>query len=171
MRFRFIEDHRDEHPVRLMCRVLKVSPSGYHAWRSRPESARSAANRQVLADLRRRHARHRGRYGSPRLHAAPRAEGGTARRGRIERRRRRYDLRGVAARRFLPVATDHRRHGLPVAPDLLGRDFQAPGPLDRAAIKGLAERYLLHTHGRGLALSGRGARPDDPQGGGPARVC
>jgi putative transposase len=31
MRFRFIEDHREEHPARLMCRVLGVSPSGYYA--------------------------------------------------------------------------------------------------------------------------------------------
>ena len=51
MRFRFIEDHRDEHPVRLMCRVLGVSPSGYYAWRGRPESARAAANRVLLADF------------------------------------------------------------------------------------------------------------------------
>ena len=52
MRFRFIEDHRDEHPVRLMCRMLGVSPSGYHDWRGRPESAQSAANRVLLADIR-----------------------------------------------------------------------------------------------------------------------
>ena len=56
MRFRFIEDHRQAHPVSLMCRVLEVSPSGYYAWRGRPESARSATNRQLLADVRRLHA-------------------------------------------------------------------------------------------------------------------
>jgi transposase InsO family protein len=127
MRFRFIEDHRQEHPVRLMCRVLGVSPSGYHAWRGRPESARATANRALLAGIRRLHAQHRGRYGSPRIHAALRAEGGTASRGRVERLMRRHGIRGVAARRSRPV-TAGSRHGLPVAPDLLGQDFQAPGP-------------------------------------------
>lgn len=127
MMFRFIEDHRQEHPVRLMCRVLGVSPSGYYAWRGRPESPRTLANRRLLADVRRLHAQHRGRYGSPRIHAALRAEGDTVSRGRIERLMRRHGLRGVAARRFCPVTTDSR-HGLPVAPDLLGQDFDASRP-------------------------------------------
>ena len=52
MRFRFVEDHRDEFPVRLMCTVLGVSASGYYAWRGRPESGRAAANRQLLAEVR-----------------------------------------------------------------------------------------------------------------------
>jgi putative transposase len=128
MRFRFIEDHQQEHPVRLMCRVLEVSPSGYYAWRGRPESARSAANRALLlADVRRLHAQHRGRYGSPRIHAALRTEGGTASRGRVERLMRRHGIRGIAARRFRPVTTDSR-HSLPVAPDLPEQDFQVPAP-------------------------------------------
>jgi hypothetical protein len=44
MSFRFIEDHRDTYPIRLMCAVLEVSPAGYYAWRERPVSARAASN-------------------------------------------------------------------------------------------------------------------------------
>ena len=56
MRFRFIEDHRSVLPVRVMCGVLEVSASGYYAWRSRPESARTQSNRALVAAIRRVHA-------------------------------------------------------------------------------------------------------------------
>jgi hypothetical protein len=52
MRFRFIEDRRADYPVRIMCGALGVSPAGYYAWRSRPESRRSAANRELVDDIR-----------------------------------------------------------------------------------------------------------------------
>ena len=42
MRFRFIEDRRADYPVTVLCDVLGVSTAGYYAWRSRPESRRSA---------------------------------------------------------------------------------------------------------------------------------
>jgi putative transposase len=64
MRVRLIEDHREVWPVRVMCDALSVSPSGFHAWRSRPESARKIANRERLADIRRVQAQHRGRCAS-----------------------------------------------------------------------------------------------------------
>jgi hypothetical protein len=48
MRFRQIEDHREVWPVRVMCDALSVSPSGYYAWRSRPQSPRKIANRALL---------------------------------------------------------------------------------------------------------------------------
>ena len=47
MRFQFIENHRDEFPVRRMCNELNVSPSGYYAWRERPASAREMANQKL----------------------------------------------------------------------------------------------------------------------------
>lgn len=127
MRFKFISDHVRAWPVRLMCRVLQVSTSGYYAWRGRPESARSLANRQLLDDVQRLHADHRGRYGSPRIHAALRGEGNTASRGRVARLMRRHGIRALAGRRFKPCTTDSRHH-LPVAPNLLKQQFSATAP-------------------------------------------
>lgn len=115
MSFRFIRDHAGQWPVRLMCRVLEVSPSGYYAWRNRPEGVRAVANRALLVQVRRLHAEHRGRYGSPRMHAALRAEGRTASRGRVARLMRRHGIRALAGRRFKPCTTDSR-HYLPIAP-------------------------------------------------------
>ena len=85
MRFRLIEDDRDIWPVRVMCKALSVSPSGYYTWRSRPDSPRKIANRALLVDIRRVHAQHRERYGAPRIHAQLRAEGQTVSRKRVER--------------------------------------------------------------------------------------
>jgi hypothetical protein len=100
MRFRFIEQYARAYPVRLMCRVLQVSPSGYDAWRSRPESRRALANRGLLQEVHRLHGQHQGRYGSPRMHAALRAEGYRGSRGRVERLMRRHGIRALARRRF-----------------------------------------------------------------------
>ena len=85
MRFRLIEDHQGVWPVRVMCDALSVSPSGYYAWRSRPDSPRKISNRDLLADIRRVHAQHQERYGAPRVHAELRAEGQTVSRKRVER--------------------------------------------------------------------------------------
>lgn len=127
MRFAFIEQHAATYPVRLMCRVLDVSPSGYYAWLSRPESPRSLENCALVGEIRRIQARHRGRYGSPRMHAALRVEGHRCSRGRVERLMRRHRIRALAGRRFRPCTTDSR-HTLAVAPNLLAQRFEAPAP-------------------------------------------
>jgi hypothetical protein len=134
VRFEFIRAHAGVWPVRVMCRVLGVSPSGYYDWRDRPESARVAANRALLADVRRLQARHHGRYGSPRMHAALRAEGHRCSRGRVERLMRYHRIRALAGRRFRPCTTDSRHH-LAVAPNLLAQRFAASAP-NRAWLAG-----------------------------------
>jgi putative transposase len=65
MRFRIIEDRRDDYPVRQMCAILGVSPAGYYAWCARPESRRAVANRGLLREIVRVHRDSGGRYGSP----------------------------------------------------------------------------------------------------------
>jgi putative transposase len=127
MRFRLIVAHADTWPILVACRVLGVSASGYYAWRDRPDSARAVANRQILSDIRRLHASHHGRYGSPRLQAALRAEGRQVSRGRVERLMRAHGSRAIAGRRFRP-ATTNSRHALPVAPNLLNQQFAVTRP-------------------------------------------
>ena len=127
MRFRFIEDRRAHYPVAIICSALNVSPAGYYAWRSRPESRRSVANRDLLSDIEQVHRDNRGRYGSPRIHAELRAQGRGASRGRIERLMRRHGIRAIMARPHRVRTTDSR-HDLPIAPNLLERNFTAAAP-------------------------------------------
>jgi putative transposase len=70
------------------------------------------------------HAAHHRRYGSPRVHAALRAEGRPDSRGRVERLVRRHGIRALAGRRFRPCTTDSH-HDLPIATNLLKHDFSA----------------------------------------------
>jgi len=127
MSFRFIEDHRDAYPVQLMCAVLEVSPAGYYAWRDRPVSERAKSDATLLAEIRQVHRDSRGRYGSPRVHAALRRQGRDASRGRIERAMRRNGIRAIMAKPRRARTTDSR-HDLPIAPNLVARDFTTDAP-------------------------------------------
>ena len=124
MRFRVVEDCRSTWPVHELCRVLDLSTAGYYAWRSRPESKRASEERALLDDIRRAHEGSGGRYGSPRVHAALRAQGRQVGRGRIERLMRQHGVRGLVARPRQVQTTDSR-HAFPVAPNLLDRQFNA----------------------------------------------
>jgi putative transposase len=127
MKFRLIEDQRNVWPVRVMCDALNVSPSGFYVWRSRADSPRKIANRALLADIRRVHAQHRGRYGAPRIHAELRAEGQTISRKRIERMMRRHGIRAQGPRRYRVCTTDSK-HALPIAANLLEQNFRVGRP-------------------------------------------
>ena len=96
-------------------------------WRSRPESQRSAANRELVDDIKRVHRDTNGRYGSPRIHVELKAQGRGASRGRIERLMRHHGIRAIMARPRRVRTTDSR-HDLPIAPNLLDRNFTATAP-------------------------------------------
>ena len=75
MRFQFIDGHREEFRVTLMARVLKVSPSGYYAWRRRPTSAREMANHQLGDQIEVVYRDHLKVYGSPRIYRELKGQG------------------------------------------------------------------------------------------------
>ncbi len=150
MRFRFIEDRRADYPVTILCDVLGVSPAGYYAWRSRPESRRSAANRHLIDDIKRVHRDTNGRYGSPRIHVELKAQGRGVSRGRIERLMRHHGVRAIMAR--------PRRVRLPDRPKPARSELHR-----RRAEPDLARRRHLHRDRSGMALSGRRHGPVQPQ--------
>jgi len=68
MRFEFIQEYRNDYPVRLLCKAMKVSPSGYYAWRNRPPSKRKLANQRIVDEIKVIHRENHENYGSPRVH-------------------------------------------------------------------------------------------------------
>jgi putative transposase len=126
MTFRFIRDHREDFPVRLMCRVLDVSSSGFYHWLHRPESPRAAENRVLVEKIQAIHSDSRRTYGSPRVHASLQDAGYRIGRNRVARLMRENGIRAKTKRKFR-VTTDSRRDH-PVAPNLLDRQFEVAAP-------------------------------------------
>ncbi len=113
------------HSVALMCRALKVSESGYHAWRARPASRRQMEDAVLLDEICAIHQRSRGTYGVPRVHAELAAMDKHVGRKRVARLMKAAGLAGVSRRRW---CTTTRVDGSPPAPDLVDRDFTVEGP-------------------------------------------
>jgi putative transposase len=126
MRYDFVESHRERWPVRLMCRVLRVSPGGYYDWRGRPQSIRAARQDALVVSIKAIHGEVKARYGSPRIHAEMAARGEPCCVNTVARLMRRE---GVAAktRRKFRVTTDSN-HGHPVAENVLDRRFEPEAP-------------------------------------------
>jgi transposase InsO family protein len=126
VRYRFVHQHVQQFPITLLCRVLEVSPSGYYAWRTRPESPRQQANRALVGQIQAVQTHSRGTYGRRRVQAQLRAQGVPCSANRVARLMRQHGLLARPRRRFR-VTTDSR-HCFPVAPNRLGRDFSASAP-------------------------------------------
>jgi putative transposase len=126
MKYEFIEQHKQEFPVVVMCRVFSVSESGYYAWRKRPACQRKREDALLTEEIWQGFRTHHGRYGSPRLHAELRDRGISCSRKRVARLMREADL--SARRKRRRVITTRRDTTHPVAPNVLDRDFTAAEP-------------------------------------------
>ena len=125
--YRLIDAEKASYSVSLLCKVLKVSRSGYHAWKDRPPSKRARENAALTERIREIHHSSRETYGYPRVHAELRAVGIHCNPKRVARLMRKDGLRGCMRGRRRKHTTRQDPLAIP-APDLVGRNFCAPAP-------------------------------------------
>lgn len=126
MRYRFIKANLRQFHVTTMYRVLEVSRSGFYAWLTGAKSKRAIANDRLLEKIIRVHTTSRKTYGGRRVYWKLRSQGEGCSRNRVARLMSRNDLRAKTSRKFR--ATTNSKHDLPVAPNLLDRQFTVDAP-------------------------------------------
>src|SRR5215813_15653256 len=122
MTYRFIDQHKDQWPVRLLCDTLGISPAGYYAWRRCPRSAGQQRHNALLVEIRAIHAQFKARYGSPRIHAELVARGHDCCVNTVAKLMHKAGIAAKTGRKFRRTTTDSD-HDLPVAENLLDRQF------------------------------------------------
>jgi putative transposase len=119
--FGFIAAEKARYSISLMCSVLGVSRSGFHAWEQRPPSDRDLADAWLCERIVELHRESRGTYGARRVHAALAHRGVRVGRKRVERLMRLRGVSGLVPKRYR--RTTIRVPGVRVADDLVDRDF------------------------------------------------
>ncbi len=127
MTYRFIDEHKDHWPVRLLCDTLEVSSAGYYAWRQRPRSTQQERRDTLLVEIRATHVEVKARYGSPRIHAELVARGHDCCVNTVAKLMRDNGIAAKTAKKFRCTTTDSN-HNLPVAENLLDRQFDPSAP-------------------------------------------
>ena len=126
MKYRFVERYKKAWPVRLMCKVLRISASAYYAWRKRPEPAHKRENEALIPRVREIHVQMRESYGTRRMADELCKRGVDCGRDRARTLMRLADVR-VRQKKKFRVTTDSN-HNFPVAPNLLDRQFDVSEP-------------------------------------------
>jgi putative transposase len=126
MKYVFIDEHRSGFRVKKMCRVLDVSRSRYYAWRRRSKGLRQQEDERLLEKIKEAHQMSRRTYGSPRIAVELNANGTPCGENRIARIMRLHGIFAKTKRRFR--VTTHSNHNLPVAENLLNRQFEVDKP-------------------------------------------
>jgi len=127
VKLQWIDEHRGQFPLRVMCRVLGVSTSGFYARRRRPPSVRHRRREDLTRRIRTAYAQARGRYGSPRVYQELRQQGQQVCENTVARIMRQERIRARHQRKFVPRTTDSHHAHRP-APNRLDRRFVAEQP-------------------------------------------
>jgi putative transposase len=124
--YALIAECQGEWPVAWLCDALEVSPAGFYAWRERPDSAAERRRKELVAAMADIHAEVRQCYGSPRMAVELNNRGFDCSENFVAGLMRTHGIRAKAPKRL--VRTTDSRHGLPVAENVLDRDFSPAGP-------------------------------------------
>ena len=126
MAFLFMLKHQERFNIRKMAKIFEVSISGYYAWKTRKPSQRSQTDSALVQRIKIIQKRHKGRYGSPRIWDELRDEKVKTSRKRVARLMRQNGLSSKSTKKW--IATTNSRHTLPVAENILNREFTASAP-------------------------------------------
>jgi putative transposase len=129
VRFAWIATEKASYPLPALCRVLRVTRSGFYAWQRRPASRHATRDAELDVQIRALFTRARQRYGSPRIHEDLREAGQRVSRKRVVRLMRAAGLRARLRKRYR--STTMSEHDQPVAPNHLGQTFVAHAPNQR----------------------------------------
>lgn len=130
MKYAFIQNHRKVWPIGIQCWVLKVSVSGYHQYFERQQrigTRRHLSPEALAVYVRAAYQEHRGAYGWPRVWRQLRAQGVRVGKQRVQKLMQQQGL-SARGRKAFRVATTDSRHGFPIAPNRLDRQFQTAEP-------------------------------------------
>lgn len=127
MRCAWIDEHRDDYPLAAMCRILKVSRSGYYARRKRPSSPRRQRKEQLVQQIRQAFDDNRRVYGSPRVHEELVARGVACCVNTVAKYMKEAGISANPPGRFKVMTTDSN-HDHPIAPNVLDRQFTQDAP-------------------------------------------
>ena len=126
MRYQFIKEHQNQFRLAALCRVMAVGRSGFYAWGKRGKSVRTQQNDLLTEQIQTAFDQSEQTYGSPRVFVQLKADGIACSQKRVARLMRLNGLRAVPARRC--VVTTDSAHALPIAANVLDRQFHAEAP-------------------------------------------
>lgn len=117
MKYEFMKEHRERYRLHSMCKVLKVSRSGYYAWKGRRPSKRQRANGKLLESIREVYKKSRKVYGSPRITEELNVQGIGCGKNRVARIMKENGIRAYIRKRFRGRVES--RPNEPASPNLL----------------------------------------------------
>lgn len=126
MRYAFIKSHHDNCSIQVLCKILDVSRAGYYQWLKGRVSKQAIRRQAVLEEIQSIHVDSRGIYGSPRVHQKLKRKGIHINHKTVESIMQKNGIRAKRRRKF-KVTTDSK-HNLPVADNLLQRQFNPDKP-------------------------------------------